>query len=124
VATTSEGLESFGGAGYLEDTGLPAFLRDAQVLPIWEGTTNVLSLDVLRAIAKSRGEVSLTKCFSINVPYFNFRDKFIGSKNGKILFCNSKGFSMHGVIAKSEGVFDRQNPASCQKLKMVGLGNR
>jgi hypothetical protein len=27
-------------------------LRDAQVFPIWEGTTNVLSLDTLRAIAK------------------------------------------------------------------------
>jgi len=47
VAVTSEVLESFGGAGYIEDTGLPQLLRDAQVLPIWEGTTNVLSLDVL-----------------------------------------------------------------------------
>jgi hypothetical protein len=28
---------------------LPAYLRDAQVLPVWEGTTNVLSLDALRA---------------------------------------------------------------------------
>ncbi|MCB9778956.1 MAG: acyl-CoA dehydrogenase family protein [Alphaproteobacteria bacterium] len=52
VAVTSEGLEAFGGAGYVEDTGLPRMLRDAQVLPIWEGTTNVLSLDLLRAEAK------------------------------------------------------------------------
>ncbi|KAL5015901.1 hypothetical protein ScPMuIL_005490 [Solemya velum] len=57
VAVASEGLESFGGAGYLEDTGLPMILRDAQVLAIWEGTTNILSLDVLRAIAKSDGRV-------------------------------------------------------------------
>ncbi len=49
VAVASEALEAFGGAGYVEDTGLPRLLRDAQVLPIWEGTTNVLSLDVLRA---------------------------------------------------------------------------
>ncbi|MHB8417930.1 MAG: acyl-CoA dehydrogenase family protein [Myxococcales bacterium] len=47
-----EVLEVFGGAGYVEDTGLPRLLRDAQVLPIWEGTTNVLSLDVLRALAE------------------------------------------------------------------------
>ena len=47
VAVVSEVVESFGGAGYVEDTGLPALLRDAQVLPIWEGTTNVLSLDAL-----------------------------------------------------------------------------
>jgi alkylation response protein AidB-like acyl-CoA dehydrogenase len=52
VSVTSEILECFGGAGYVEDTGLPALLRDAQVLPIWEGTTNVLALDCLRAVAK------------------------------------------------------------------------
>ena len=51
VAVASEALEAFGGAGYVEDTGLPRLLRDAQVLPIWEGTTNVLSLDALRALA-------------------------------------------------------------------------
>jgi len=54
VGVLSEALESFGGAGYVEDTGLPRMLRDAQVLPIWEGTTNVLSLDALRAIAKEQ----------------------------------------------------------------------
>ena len=52
VASASEALEGLGGAGYVEDTGLPVWLRDAQVLPIWEGTTNVLSLDALRAIAR------------------------------------------------------------------------
>jgi alkylation response protein AidB-like acyl-CoA dehydrogenase len=52
VAVASEALECFGGAGYVEDTGLPRLLRDAQVLAIWEGTTNVLSLDVLRAAAR------------------------------------------------------------------------
>ena len=50
VAVVSEVLEAFGGAGYVEDTGLPVLLRDAQVFPIWEGTTNVLALDCLRAI--------------------------------------------------------------------------
>ncbi|MCB9653399.1 MAG: acyl-CoA dehydrogenase family protein [Deltaproteobacteria bacterium] len=55
VSVTSEAIESFGGAGYVEDTGLPRLLADAQVLPIWEGTTNVLSLDVLRALTKDEG---------------------------------------------------------------------
>lgn len=53
VMAVSEVLEAFGGAGYVEDTGLPLLLRDSQVLPIWEGTTNVLALDTLRALAKS-----------------------------------------------------------------------
>jgi alkylation response protein AidB-like acyl-CoA dehydrogenase len=55
VAVLSEVIESFGGAGYVEDTGLPLLLRDAQVLPIWEGTTNVLSLDMLSALPAAGG---------------------------------------------------------------------
>jgi putative acyl-CoA dehydrogenase len=53
VIVASEAIEAIGGAGYIEDTGLPRLLRDAQVLPIWEGTTNVLSLDVWRAIERT-----------------------------------------------------------------------
>jgi alkylation response protein AidB-like acyl-CoA dehydrogenase len=52
VAVASETIESFGGAGYVEDTGLPRLLRDAQVLSIWEGTTNVLALDALRVAGR------------------------------------------------------------------------
>jgi alkylation response protein AidB-like acyl-CoA dehydrogenase len=61
VKVASEALEAFGGAGYVEDTGIPRLLRDAQVLPIWEGTTNVLSLDVLRAESKENAFSSLTR---------------------------------------------------------------
>jgi len=55
VATVSEGLECFGGQGYIEDTGLPGMLRDVQVLPIWEGTSSVMAMDVFRALSKSGG---------------------------------------------------------------------
>lgn len=54
VTVLTEVLECFGGAGYVEDTGLPRLLRDGQVLPIWEGTTNVLSLDTLRVLGKDK----------------------------------------------------------------------
>jgi acyl-CoA dehydrogenase len=50
VDVTSHLLESFGGAGYLEDTGIPQLLRDVHVQCIWEGTTTVLALDVVRAL--------------------------------------------------------------------------
>src|SRR5947209_16053058 len=53
VAVASEAIECFGGQGYMEDTGLPRLLRDAQVLPIWEGTTSVLALDALRVLRKT-----------------------------------------------------------------------
>lgn len=61
VAVASEALESFGGAGYIETTALPRLLRDAQVLPIWEGTTNVLSLDVLRALERTDALAALRR---------------------------------------------------------------
>jgi putative acyl-CoA dehydrogenase len=53
VQVISEGIEMIGGQGYIEDTGIPRILRNAQVLPIWEGTTIVLSLDVLRVLTKN-----------------------------------------------------------------------
>eukprot|EP01114_Cavostelium_apophysatum_P009970 TRINITY_DN2331_c0_g1_i1.p1 TRINITY_DN2331_c0_g1~~TRINITY_DN2331_c0_g1_i1.p1 ORF type:complete len:625 (+),score=129.27 TRINITY_DN2331_c0_g1_i1:44-1876(+) len=47
-----EGIECFGGYGYMEDTNIPYIYREAQVNSIWEGTTNVMALDVLRSITK------------------------------------------------------------------------
>ncbi len=63
VSLLSEVMESFGGAGYVEDTGIPQLLRDAHVLPIWEGTTNVLSLDCLHVLLKS-GQLDLADWLS------------------------------------------------------------
>ncbi|HEX8755304.1 MAG TPA: acyl-CoA dehydrogenase family protein [Steroidobacteraceae bacterium] len=59
VQVVSDAIEAFGGAGYIEDTGIPVLLRDAQVLPIWEGTTNVLSLDALLRADPGRALVAL-----------------------------------------------------------------
>lgn len=53
VADAAEAMESVGGVGYCEDSGLPALVRNTHVLPIWEGTTNVLALDLLRAELRS-----------------------------------------------------------------------
>jgi alkylation response protein AidB-like acyl-CoA dehydrogenase len=48
----SEAMEAIGGNAYIEESILPRLLRDCQVLPIWEGTTHILTLDALRAIHK------------------------------------------------------------------------
>ncbi|MEK7689729.1 MAG: acyl-CoA dehydrogenase family protein, partial [Bdellovibrionota bacterium] len=52
IRVVAEAIECFGGAGYVEDTGLPQLLRDTHVLSIWEGTTNVLALDALKTAKK------------------------------------------------------------------------
>jgi alkylation response protein AidB-like acyl-CoA dehydrogenase len=51
VAGVAEAMESVGGVGYCEDSTIPALVRNTHVLTIWEGTTNVLALDLLRTIA-------------------------------------------------------------------------
>lgn len=63
IAVASELIESFGGAGYLEDTGLPRIFRNLHVHCIWEGTTSVLAHDVTRALATpGLSEVFLSDC--------------------------------------------------------------
>ncbi len=54
VPCVSEAMELIGGNAYIEESPLPRILRDAQVLPIWEGTTNILVLDFLRVAKKHR----------------------------------------------------------------------
>lgn len=66
VAICSEVVECFGGAGYVENTGIPRLLRDAQVFSIWEGTTNVLALDFLRVCEKDNALELLSD--SLNLP--------------------------------------------------------
>lgn len=63
VNFASDAMEAMGGVGYLEDTEFPQLLRDAQVLPIWEGTTNMMLLDILRAQKKEDALVILLKNF-------------------------------------------------------------
>jgi acyl-CoA dehydrogenase len=52
VDGTSYAMEVLGGNGYVSGFVTERFFRDAQVLPIWEGPSNVLSLDVLRALER------------------------------------------------------------------------
>jgi alkylation response protein AidB-like acyl-CoA dehydrogenase len=62
VPCVSEAMELIGGNGYIEESPLPRLLRDAQVLPIWEGTTNILVLDALRVMHKdSSQEILLSR---------------------------------------------------------------
>jgi putative acyl-CoA dehydrogenase len=48
-----ESLECFGGNGFVEESGMPRLYREAPLNSIWEGSGNVICLDVLRAIARS-----------------------------------------------------------------------
>ena len=52
-----EALECLGGNGYVEESGMPRLYREAPLNSIWEGSGNVICLDVLRALAKEPAAV-------------------------------------------------------------------
>jgi len=52
VEVTGEAMEVFGGNGYVETGPMARLYREAPVNSIWEGSGNVMCLDVLRAIAR------------------------------------------------------------------------
>ena len=54
-----EAMEALGGMGYVEETGLPLLYREAPLNSIWEGSGNVICLDILRTLRREprAGEV-------------------------------------------------------------------
>ena len=59
VESASAALEIFGGNGYIENFPLARQLRDAQCHTLWEGTENILALDMLRATAREQAHTAL-----------------------------------------------------------------
>src|SRR5262249_28942591 len=51
----AEALECLGGNGYVEESALPRLYREAPLNSIWEGSGNVICLDVLRALGREAG---------------------------------------------------------------------
>jgi putative acyl-CoA dehydrogenase len=54
-----EAMECLGGNGYVEDSLLPRLYREAPVNAIWEGSGNVMGLDVLRALTQDAAQTVL-----------------------------------------------------------------
>src|SRR6266478_4769552 len=52
-----EALECLGGNGYVEESIMPRLYREAPLYSIWEGSGNVICLDVLRTLAKEPGSL-------------------------------------------------------------------
>ena len=53
-----EALECLGGNGYVEESGMPRLFRESPLNSIWEGSGNVIALDVLRAMGREPESVS------------------------------------------------------------------
>jgi len=56
VATASLGVQVHGGAGFIEQTGVAQFYRDARIAPIYEGTNGIQAMDLLgRKLLRDEG---------------------------------------------------------------------
>ena len=56
MEVTSLGVQVHGGMGFIEETGAAQFMRDARILPIYEGTNGIQSLDLIgRKIMRDKG---------------------------------------------------------------------
>lgn len=58
---TGDAMEVRGGCGYIEEWTEPRLVRDAHLGSIWEGTSNIVALDVLRAIKKEGSPPALRR---------------------------------------------------------------
>jgi len=67
VYIARESMELMGGIGYIEDTVMPKIMRDLMVNPIWEGSGNIMILDMLRALEKSKGFEIMCDEISTNI---------------------------------------------------------
>ncbi|MBP1632270.1 MAG: fadE8 [Acidobacteria bacterium] len=54
---SAEALECIGGSGYVEDSGMPRLFRQSPLNGVWEGSGNVICLDVLRAMRREPDSV-------------------------------------------------------------------
>ncbi len=52
IGVVGEAMEALGGMGYVEDTPLPLLYREAPLNSIWEGSGNVICLDILRTLSR------------------------------------------------------------------------
>ncbi|MEU6128413.1 acyl-CoA dehydrogenase family protein [Saccharopolyspora sp. NPDC047091] len=64
---TGEAMEIRGGNGYVEDWVDPRLLRDAHLGSIWEGSSNVIALDVLRCLRKEHAHHRLAEYYGDRV---------------------------------------------------------
>ncbi len=56
-SVVAEALECLGGVGFVEDSGMPRLFRTSPLNSVWEGSGNVIALDIMRALqgAKTKG---------------------------------------------------------------------
>jgi acyl-CoA dehydrogenase len=129
VFTASECMELIGGNAYIEEHIMPRLLRDAQVLPIWEGTTNIQSLDMLRVFLKEGPDALLARC---DEALSNATDAPMDLRKGVIeriqsaraLFAEAKTLSPENMQRISRELLEKSGRALILALLLEGTRDK
>jgi putative acyl-CoA dehydrogenase len=94
-----EALECLGGNGYVEESIMPRLYREAPLYSIWEGSGNVMCLDVLRALAKDPSTVEALLAELKSTAGADKRlDSCVSGIQERLTSQASKGSSQGGVV--------------------------
>ncbi|CEP09794.1 hypothetical protein [Parasitella parasitica] len=132
VNACSEAMEALGGQGYMEEIGIGRQLRDAQVNTIWEGTTNVLAMDVIRMIReKVNHSVNASNHLSdagksVDIALNNIRKFFTESMQDKLeteanarQFTFALGRTLAGALLLEQAAFGVDFNLECAEEDII-----
>jgi putative acyl-CoA dehydrogenase len=107
----AEALECLGGNGFVEESTMPRLYREAPLNSIWEGSGNVIALDVLRAITKEPEALDrmLTEVRLANDPRI---EKFARSIPGGVQESEARRFAERIAVALQASLLIRFSPAA------------
>ncbi len=116
-AFVAEALECLGGGGFVEESILPRLYREAPLNSIWEGSGNVICLDVLRAIRKEPESVEaflgeLRLAAGADSRFDNSLAELEGELRGKVEEADARRLTGRMAVLLGASLALRHSPAT------------
>lgn len=96
---TADAMEIRGGCGYIEEWGDPRLVRDAHLGSIWEGTSNIVALDVRRAILREQSLEAL----QVYLEQLLAEAHLDNAMRARFLSAQQRAFALAEAAATAEG---------------------
>jgi putative acyl-CoA dehydrogenase len=107
----AEALECLGGNGFVEESAMPRLYREAPLNSVWEGSGNVIALDVLRAIKKEPEALDRVMA-EIRLAHDARIERFVGSMGGEVAEQEARRFTERIAVALQASLLVRFSPAA------------
>jgi putative acyl-CoA dehydrogenase len=107
----AEALECLGGNGFVEESAMPRLYREAPLNSIWEGSGNVIALDVLRAIKKEPEALERVMA-EIRLANDARVEEFAARLHTRIEECEARRFAECIAVALQASLLIRFSPAA------------